>query len=70
MSRVHVLNAQPWRFLPGDKAYVRDWPEEDSVLILAQLLAYPWPHYLVADATGAEWRISQLELSSKPIIWR
>jgi len=26
-----------------------------------------WPHYIVADSNGAEWRISQLELSSRLI---
>jgi hypothetical protein len=67
MSRVHVLKAQPWRFMPGDHAFVRGWYPQHQVVVLCQLEAYAWPHYLVADADGAEWRISQLELSSRPL---
>jgi len=66
---IKQLTAQPWRFSPGDTAYVRGWPELHSVLIVDQC-ATAWPHYLVCDATGAQWRISQLELARKPIIWR
>ncbi len=55
--------------MPGDTAYVRNWPDGHSVLILNQCNTR-WPHYIVVDATGNEWRISQLELSRKPILWR
>jgi len=67
MSRVHVLNAQPWRFMPGDHAFVRGWDPQHQVLVLCQLETYTWPHYLVVDEDGAEWRISQLELSSRSL---
>jgi hypothetical protein len=68
MSRVHVLRAQPWRFMPGDRVFVRGWTQLQTGLILCQLESYAWPHYIVADEDGGEWRISQLELSSLPII--
>jgi hypothetical protein len=67
MSRVHVLNAQPWRFMPGDSVFIRGWGPLQSAVVLCQLEAYAWPHYLVADEDGNEWRISQLELSSRPL---
>lgn len=68
MSRVNFLNHQPWRFDPGDHVYVRQWPQDESAVVLCQLDAHSWPHYLVMDSVGIEWRISQLELSSQPII--
>lgn len=62
-----LLNSQPWRFLPGDTAFVRGWPLEDSVLITKQEAHRGFPHYLATDKHGAEWRISQLCLSSKSL---
>ena len=56
-----------WKFQLGEHAYVRGWLPVETALILAQLQFLNWPHYIVADADGAEWRISQLELSSRPI---
>jgi hypothetical protein len=56
-----------WRLQPGQQAFVRGWPQGETVLILAQLEFIDWPHYIVADSNGAEWRISQLQLSSRPI---
>lgn len=68
MSRVNLLNYQPWRFEPGDHVYVRGWRQDETAVVLCQLDAHSWPHYLVMDSEGIEWRISQLELSGKPII--
>lgn len=67
MSKVHALSAQPWRFMPGKQAYVRGWDQDQTVLVLCQLESHAWPHYMVVDARGDEWRISQLDLSSRPI---
>lgn len=68
MSRVYLLNHQPWRFEPGDYVYVRSWPQDERAVVLCQLAAHSWPHYLVMDSVGIEWRVSQLELSSRPIV--
>jgi hypothetical protein len=61
--------AQPWRFKPGDRAYVRNWPPDQGVIItLRASHDFPYfPHYFAVDDKGKEWLISQLELSSKPI---
>ena len=61
-----------FRFKLGKRAYVRGWINSEPVIITRRLLhlSVPGafaPHYLVTDAAGKEWRISQLELSSKPV---
>jgi hypothetical protein len=56
-----------WRFQPGDTCYVRGWGVDETVMILCQLLNYRWPHYIVLDTAGHEWRIRQLDLSSRRI---
>lgn len=65
---VRLLNSQPWRFNPGDLAYVRGWPQQHPV----QVLEYDpqpgcLPHYLVIDCMGAEWRLPQIHLSRRPV---
>jgi hypothetical protein len=67
MADHRVLNAQPWRFIPGDTVHVCGWHE---TALVTQQVPLRFPHYLVADADGAEWRVSQLQMSSKPIIER
>jgi hypothetical protein len=62
-----LLNSQPWRFVPGDQVYVRGWPIDETALVIDQQSGLPFPHYLVVDGDSTEWRISQLELSRKPI---
>ena len=62
-----LLNAQPWRFTPGDTAYVRGWPEASTVEIVAQLVSPAWPHYLAVDLHGNTWRLPQLHLSHSPL---
>lgn len=66
MSTVRILNAQPWRFTPGDVAHVRGWPEGSTVEILEQLPGR-WPHYLAVDLHGNTWRLPQIHLSRSPI---
>jgi hypothetical protein len=66
MSRVRVLNAQPWRFSPGDHVYVRSWPQDQTVLITGRA-SHVFPHYFVVDSEGHEWLIAQLEMSTTPI---
>ena len=61
-----------FRFKLGKRAYVRGWINSEPVIITRRLLHLSTvgiyaPHYLCADAGGKEWRIAQLELSSKPI---
>ena len=57
-----------WQFEVGDKCYVRGWPVDVMGKIVARSLL-KWPHYVVAYR-GDHWLISQLELSSKPIVIR
>jgi hypothetical protein len=62
-----TIPSNTWCFQPGEHAYVRGWPQTETALILAQCEFLNWPHYIVSDWNGDEWRISQLELSSRPI---
>lgn len=64
-----VLNAQPWRFIPGDHVYVAGWPRDETAVVTAQQTVNRWrfPHYLIVDSVGIEWRMSQLHLSRSPI---
>jgi hypothetical protein len=61
-----------FRFKVGKRVYVRGWLTQEPVIITRRLLHLSTvgifsPHYLCADAEGKEWRIAQLELSSKPV---
>ena len=61
-----------FRFKLGKRAYVRGWINSEPVIITRRLLHLSTvgifsPHYLCAYAEGKEWRIAQLELSSKPV---
>jgi hypothetical protein len=69
MKRPSELNAQPWRFKRGDLAYVRGWRQHltGRVQILDQLQGCVLPHYSAIDNAGTTWRISQLELSRRPV---
>lgn len=62
------LNAQPYRFKPGDHAYVRGWAQDQSVVVTLRATGLPLPHYFVVDDNCREWLIAQVELSSKPIL--
>lgn len=69
-QQLRKLNSQPWRFLPGDKVYVRGWAPSATGLVTCQRhqrSGRHFPHYLVVDEAGAEWRIPQLHLSARPI---
>ena len=68
-TAVRTLNAQPWRFTPGDVAHVRGWPEGSTVEILEQLPKQRWtfPHYLAVDLHGNTWRVPQIHLSHSPL---
>lgn len=67
MIQTRILNAQPWRFIPGDIAYVRGWRTASCVKILSQLQSPRWPHYLAEDYDGGVWRLPQIHLSRSPI---
>jgi hypothetical protein len=69
MRKPRELAAQPWRFIPGDLAYVRGWRQDltGQVQIIGQIAGGALPHYEAIDNAGTTWRISQLELSSRPI---
>lgn len=65
--RTHFLNMQPWRFQPGARVYARGWGEEYTFTVIEQLHGCGVPHYRLLDAVGDYWRMSQLELGTKPI---
>jgi hypothetical protein len=65
-----TLNAQPWRFEPGEVVFVRGWAADDTALITGR--AYPstplgFPHYLAVDDDGKEWLLPQIHLSHSPL---
>jgi hypothetical protein len=63
-----VLNAQPWRFVPGDQVDVRGWPREESAVVTAQVgEVQGFPCYLIVDSAGLEWHMAQLRLSRSPL---
>ena len=61
----------PWRFAPGDVAYVRPATADRKVTLLHPKMhttssGAEFPHWLVRDAAGDESIVSQIELSSRP----
>jgi hypothetical protein len=63
-----VLNAQPWRFIPGETVYVRGWPRDETALVTAQMpTRQGFPSYLIVDSVGMEWWVAQLRLSHSPL---
>lgn len=70
MIQAQLLKAQPWRFVPGDVAYVRGWNQSVTVTIVSQLQSLRWPHYLAEDYDGNLWQLPQIHLSHSAIIER
>ena len=68
MADTRVLNAQPWRYIPGDHCYVRGWASDAQVIITHQIPYQHWPHYYCVCPDGLEWRIPQQHLSHVPIV--
>lgn len=65
---VRLLNSQPWRFNPGDLAYVRGWAQNQPVRVIERdPQPGRLPHYLVVDCVGAEWCLPQIHMSRRPI---
>ena len=63
------LRDNPWRFAAGDVVYVaghEQQPAKVTWAICHGLLS--WPHYLVVDYKGREWRVPQQCLSRSPIV--
>lgn len=59
-----------FRFKPGDLVYPRGW--DRAAMVVEGFLhtpehGPPCPHYIVADRAHRQWRISQLELSGRPV---
>jgi hypothetical protein len=67
VADTRVLNAQPWRFIPGDQCYVHGWPADAHVVITRQIPYQRCPHYYCVCPDGHEWRIPQQHLSRTPI---
>lgn len=66
MIATRILNSQPWRFTPGDLAYVAGWPQTSTVEIV-EPLADVFPAYLARDIHGNLWRLPQIHLARHPI---
>lgn len=66
------LNAQPWRFEPGDTVYVRNtplvqgWPEGHTGKVVGTFVANGCPHYRVVDGNGVSWDLAQIHLCRSP----
>lgn len=67
MIQARILNNQPWRFEEGATVYVRGWPVDSAVKVIAQRQSPGFPHYLAVDLDGNTWRLPQIHLSSIPI---
>lgn len=69
MTQTAILKERPWRFNPGDVAYVAGWPVDATVLITAATAGgdYGFPHYLAVDNDGNEWKLPQIHLSKTPL---
>lgn len=64
---MRIKTCHIWRFKTGQHAYVRGWAQDQNVVITSLVRNCAFPHYLVVDGLGREWRIAQLNLSTKPI---
>lgn len=60
----------PWRFNPEQKVYVRGWQQEYPVTIVERMdpCEKLLPHYICQDHTGDFWILSQIELSTRPLL--
>lgn len=68
-SKAETLRRQPWRFKVDQEVYVRGWSQETPCRVVHKMHADGmFPHYEITDFLGGRWLISQLELSSKPIL--
>lgn len=64
----------PWRFRPGATLYVRGWSQDQPVVVESRAeiesLRQMVPHYHCRDYEGGTWLLSQLQLSTTPILER
>jgi len=57
-----------YRFQVGDQCYVRHRPLDETFTVVNRFTHDTGlPHYVVRDVAGIELRVSQLQISSKPI---
>ena len=69
MALTATLTANPWRFKVGDLVYIAGQPQFKAKVTAAFGHGRrSWPHYLVTDYKGVEWRCCQIELSKSPIL--
>ena len=63
------LRDNPCRFKPGDDVYIAG-REQQQVKVTAAFRhgLMRWPHYLVVDHQGHEWRVPQQCLSRSPVV--
>jgi hypothetical protein len=57
-----------YRFQMGDCCYVLNRPPDDVFTVVNRFIHDGGlPHYVLRDPAGDHWRVSQLQMSSKPI---
>ncbi len=59
----------PWKYHIGQHIYVRGWPLTERVQVVGGELWLGCPHYLALDGDGKTWRLPQLHVSSKSIVF-
>ena len=58
----------PWRFKIGARVYAHNFAVDDAFEVIGGELIRTFPHYLLRNlATGEEWLMPQLQLSSRPL---
>lgn len=55
------------KFQEGDRCYVRGKRPDQVLTVVDSFLHGAVPHYVLRDSAGRRWRVSQLQMSSKPI---
>jgi len=55
-------------FQEGDECYVRGKRPDQKFVVVERLNTESgWPHFILRDKSGRRWRVSKLQMSSKPI---
>jgi hypothetical protein len=69
MKLVDQLRQNPWRFKAGDEVWIAGdrQPYPSKVVEAFGYGPCGWPHYLVVDFQGTEYKVPQQLLSKVPI---
>lgn len=67
---LHQQLLHPWRFRLGGEVYVRNRNPRERFRVVDAVVRLGFPHLKLLDLKGNHWMVSQLECSSKPIVFR